>query len=52
VLKLQNNKPAAFKLRLRGPTKWYVSREEVAAAALEVLEQGSFIRQAPILGNA
>lgn len=49
VLKLQNTKPTAFSLREHGPTKWYVSREEVAAAALEVLENHSFIGKAPIL---
>jgi len=51
VLKLQNTEPKPFSLREHGPTKWYVSREEVADAALQVLEQNSFIRQAPILGK-
>ncbi len=51
VLKLQNTAPKPFVLRQHGPTKWYVSRQEVAEAALQVLEQASFIRQAPILSK-
>lgn len=51
VLKLQNTTPRPFTLREHGPTKWFVSREEVAAAALQVLEQGNFIKQAPILSK-
>ena len=51
VLKLQNTKPRPFSLREHGPTKWYASREEVAEAALQVLEQHSFIKQAPIIGK-
>jgi len=49
VLKLQNTKPGEYALTEHGPTKVYVSREEVAAAALEVLEKNAYIRQAPIL---
>jgi putative NADH-flavin reductase len=51
VLKLQNVQPRPFKLLENGPTKWYVGRTEVAKAVLEVLEQGSFIKQAPIIGK-
>lgn len=51
VLKLQNIKPTAFILKEHGPTKWMVSREEVAVATLEVLGQQSFIKQAPILSK-
>lgn len=51
VLKLQNTASKPFVLREHGPTKWYVSREEVADAALQVLEQGTFIKQAPILSK-
>jgi len=51
VLKLQNVAPKPFKLTPHGPTKWYVGRQEVAQAALQVLEQGSFIQQAPIISN-
>jgi len=51
VLKLQNVPPKPFTLREHGPTKWYVSRQEVAQAVLQVLEQHSFIKQAPIIGK-
>jgi len=51
VLKLQNVAPKPFKLTLHGPTKWYVGRQEVAQAALQVLEQNSFLRQAPIISK-
>lgn len=50
VLKLQNVAAHPFELRLNGPTKHYVGREEVAKAMLQVIEQGSFIKQAPIIG--
>ncbi|MES2631054.1 MAG: NAD(P)H-binding protein [Patescibacteria group bacterium] len=49
VLKLQNVLPKPFSLQLNGPTKPFVGREEVALAVLEVLEQASFIQQAPII---
>lgn len=52
VLKLQNTAPSPFILTPNGPTKTYVSRGDVAAAILQVLEQKSFIRQAPILSPA
>ena len=52
VLKLQNVTPHAFELRLNGPTKWYVGRQEVAQAMLEVIEKQSFIKQAPIISRA
>jgi putative NADH-flavin reductase len=52
VLKLQNTSPKPFALLEHGPTKWYVSRQEVAQAVLQVLEQQSFIKQAPIIGKA
>jgi putative NADH-flavin reductase len=51
VLKLQNVRPQPFTLRLHGPTKWYVSRQEVAQAVLQVLEEHSFRQQAPIIGK-
>lgn len=51
VLKLQNTQTRAFKLLLRGPTKPYVNRQEVAQAFLQVLEQNSFVKQAPIIGK-
>lgn len=52
VLKLQNTSPQPFALLEHGPTKWYVSRDEVAQAVLQVLEENSFIKQAPIIGKA
>ena len=51
VLKLQNFPPRPFALLEHGPTKWYVSRQEVAQAVLQVLEQDSFVKQAPIIGK-
>ena len=52
VLKLQNVKPAAFNLTIHGPTKWFIGREEVAQAALQVLQENTFIKEAPIIGRA
>lgn len=49
VLKLQNVSARPYVLTLHGPTKWYVGRREVAQAMLEVIEQNSFIKQAPII---
>lgn len=51
VLKLQNTKPSKFILKEYGPTKLYVSREDVAGAIVEVLENESFIQKAPILSR-
>lgn len=51
VLKLQNVLPKPFQLTRHGPTKWYVGRQEVAEAVLQVLEQNSFIQQAPIISR-
>jgi putative NADH-flavin reductase len=51
VLKLQNSSPKPFELRTHGPSKWYVGRQEVAQAVLQVLEQHSFFQQAPIIGR-
>jgi putative NADH-flavin reductase len=51
VLKLQNTAPRPYQLTKNGPTKLYVSREEVAQAILEVLENNSFVREAPILSR-
>lgn len=52
VLKLQNTRPKPFALTLNGPAKVIVSRQEVAQAILDVLEQNIFIRQAPIVSKA
>lgn len=51
VLKLQNTKPKTFSLKSHGPTKLYVSRQDVARAALQVIEEQSFVKQAPIIGK-
>ncbi|HET9173939.1 MAG TPA: NAD(P)H-binding protein [Candidatus Saccharimonadales bacterium] len=51
VLKLQNTKPRAFTLTEHGPAKVIVSRAEVAAAILEMLERDEFVRQAPIVSR-
>ena len=51
VLKLQNIKPMRFDLLEHGPTKLLVSREDVARAILEVIEDNSFIRKYPILSK-
>lgn len=49
VSKLQNTQPRAYSLTLSGPPKLYVARREVAKAILEVLENNTFIGQAPII---
>ncbi len=49
VLKLQDTKPSKYKLTENGPTRVYVGRSTVARAIIEVLEQSSFIKKAPII---
>jgi hypothetical protein len=49
VLKLQNVSPKPFTLQLHGPTKVYLGRKEVASAILQVIERGSFLKEAPIV---
>ncbi len=51
VLKLQNLKPKPFRLLDNGPTKLYVSREEVAESVLQVLENNRFNKKSPIIGK-
>ncbi len=51
VLKLQNTAPKPFSLSPNGPTKIYVSRQDVAEAIIEVLRDSSFVRQAPIISK-
>jgi putative NADH-flavin reductase len=51
VLKLQNTKPKTFILSEHGPAKFIVSRNEVAIATLNVLDDNSFIRKAPIISK-
>lgn len=50
ALLLTNNEAAPFQLKEHGPAKLFVSREEVALAALQVLEKHTYIKQAPIIG--
>lgn len=51
VLKLQNTKSKPYVLREHGPTRLYVSRTEVSKSVIQVLEEGSFIRTAPIISK-
>jgi len=51
VLKLQNVEARPFTLRLHGPTKVFVGREEVVKAIIEVIEQNTFLHQAPIIAK-
>lgn len=52
VLKLSNTKPKAYTLRLHGPAKLLVSRQDVANAALEVITKRDYIKEAPIIGRS
>ncbi|HEX7633550.1 MAG TPA: NAD(P)H-binding protein [Candidatus Saccharimonadales bacterium] len=51
VLRLQNRTPKPYVLLEHGPTKASVSREEVAVALMQILEQHSFVQQAPMIGR-
>lgn len=51
VLKLQNVSSRPYRLKENGPTKLFVSRHDVANAILEVLENETFVRKAPIIGR-
>lgn len=51
VLKLQNTRQGAFRLSANGPAKTIVSRQEVAKAVIEILDQDAYIRQAPIMSK-
>jgi putative NADH-flavin reductase len=51
VLRLKDGDAQPFELREHGPTKLYVSREEVAQATLQVLQNHTFTRQMPIICN-
>jgi len=51
VLKLSNVPSRPFVLSEHGPTKLFVNRKDVAQAALQVIEQASFIKQAPIISK-
>ncbi len=52
VLKLTNGDAKPYNLTASGPVKTLTSRKEVAKACLEVIENNSFIRQAPIISRA
>lgn len=49
VLKLTNGKPQKFSLTPGGPAQLWTSRQTVAHAALEVLEQQICSKQAPVI---
>jgi putative NADH-flavin reductase len=49
VLKLQNISAHSFILREHGPTKIVVGRREVVKACIQLLEENSFIHQAPMI---
>ncbi len=51
VLKLTNGPAHKFSLKDNGPTKIFISRHEVAEAALELLKNNSHIQKAPIIGR-
>lgn len=51
VLKLQDVPYKPYTLKENGPTKPFVGRTEVAHAILEVLDNKSFIRRAPIISK-
>ncbi len=51
VLKLQNIPARGMRLTPHGPTRAYVSREDVAQAILEVIEAHRFVREMPILSK-
>lgn len=51
VLKLGNGNKSNYSLSSGGPAKILTSRHEVAMAVLEVLQQNSYIRQAPIVSK-
>lgn len=49
VLKLSNGKVGKFILSAHGPAKLFSSRAEVAEAIIELLDERSFVRQAPVM---
>lgn len=52
VVKLSDNLPQAYMLDVNGPGKSIVSRAEVAEACLNVLQDNSFVRQAPMVAKS
>ena len=51
VLKLTQNGERPFQLTLNGPAQTFVARQEVAKAILQVIQEKSFIGQAPIISS-
>lgn len=51
VLKLQDTRQSDFTLNEHGPTKLYVSRQDVAQAILQVLRDDKFVCKSPILAK-
>ncbi len=51
VLKLQNVPSRPFALQVNGPTKLFVCRQDVAKAMMLVINDNSFVKQAPIISN-
>jgi len=51
VLKLTNGPIKGYKLTTNGPTTAFASRTTVARAVLEVLENDTFLKQAPMISN-
>jgi len=49
VLKLVNTTKLSYRLTSSGPAKLFVGRREVAQSILDVLNQDSFVNQAPII---
>jgi nucleoside-diphosphate-sugar epimerase len=52
VLKLQTHSRRKYTLTENGPTKLFVSREDVADSILLLLSKNSFIKKAPIISRA
>jgi len=52
VVKLYDHLPRSYMLDVNGPGKLLVSRSEVAEACLNVLQDNSFVRQAPIIAKS
>jgi len=51
VMKLQDVPARPFRLTSHGPTKWYVGRDEVAQAVLKIIDEGSFIKDTPMISR-
>jgi nucleoside-diphosphate-sugar epimerase len=49
VLKLTNGRPQNYSLTAGGPARLFTSRQTVARAALDILEQDIYRKQAPVI---